>query len=82
MLTSFTDAKTNLNGQMNWKMGAKVSNMTEDIEHTIIDLGDLLETKSHEEILEYLKEKQVQLGNYNCLTIYLDNICRLYTLFI
>ena len=48
-------------------MGAKVSNMTEDIEHTIIDLGDLLETKSHEEILGYLKEKQVQLGNHNSL---------------
>ena len=40
----------------------KVSNMNEDIEHTIIDLGDLLHTKSHKEILEFLKDKQLQLG--------------------
>ena len=40
----------------------KVSNMNEDIEHTIIDLGDLLHTKSHKEILEFLKDKELQLG--------------------
>ena len=43
-------------------MGNKVSNMNEDIELTIIDLGDLLHTKSHKEILEFLKDKQLQLG--------------------
>ena len=36
--------------------------MNEDIELTIIDLGDLLHTKSHKEILEFLKDKQLQLG--------------------
>ena len=44
----------------------KVSNMNEDIEHTIVDLGDLLPTKSHEEIWDFLKEKQLQLGKYVC----------------
>ena len=43
-------------------MGNKVSNMNEDIELTIIDLGDLLHTKSHKEILEFLKDKQLHLG--------------------
>ena len=45
----------------------KVSNMNEDIEHTIVDLGDLLQTKSHEEIWDFLKEKQLQLGMYTFL---------------
>jgi len=45
-------------------MGNKVSNMNEDIELTIIDLGDLLLTKSHKEILEFLKNKQLQLGDW------------------
>ena len=36
--------------------------MNEDIELTIIDLGDLLHTKNHKEILEFLKDKQLHLG--------------------
>ena len=43
---------------------SKVSTMAEDIEHSIVDCGELLSNGSHEDILEFLKDRQLELGQF------------------
>ena len=38
--------------------------MNEDLEHSIVDFGDLLTNGSHEDILEFLRDRQLELGKF------------------
>lgn len=48
-----------------WAKVANMSSSSTDIEHSILDVGDALQTKNHQEILLFLKEKQLELGKIN-----------------